>query len=274
MPRGRGGAPCAAASRPDVKFVPAKTLEQQGVLALHSARSLPVKQQTMLANTIRSLATEFGLTVPKGIGKLREPAELFVEDETFPKRALQAIRALLRTTATNWLKASRHLRRRLSLMRGTINRIPPGHDPRRRSDHRVPDRGDSRRYRCVQKCTAVRRLARSSAATTFHRREDPAWADHQSGQPRDTHAAGARSHVDDQPRCTLEQRSWGLAQRSSGASPDKAGNRGASEQDGAHRMGVDDAQRGLPRGTADDRLSGSCSVTFCRTTVDDGRKLD
>jgi error-prone DNA polymerase len=31
---------CAAASRPDVKFVPAKTLEQQGVLALHSVRSL------------------------------------------------------------------------------------------------------------------------------------------------------------------------------------------------------------------------------------------
>ena len=30
---------CASASRPDVKFVPAKSLEQQGVLALHSARS-------------------------------------------------------------------------------------------------------------------------------------------------------------------------------------------------------------------------------------------
>jgi Transposase len=31
---------CAAAARPDVKFVPAKSLEQQGILALHSARSL------------------------------------------------------------------------------------------------------------------------------------------------------------------------------------------------------------------------------------------
>ena len=61
---------CAAASRPDVKFVPAKSLEQQGILALHSARSLLVKQQTMLANAMRGLATEFGLTVPKGIGKL------------------------------------------------------------------------------------------------------------------------------------------------------------------------------------------------------------
>jgi transposase len=86
---------CAAASRPDVKFVPAKTLEQQGVLALHSVRSLLVKQQTMLANAMRSLAAEFGLIVPKGIGKLRELMELVDADATFPKRALQAIRALL-----------------------------------------------------------------------------------------------------------------------------------------------------------------------------------
>jgi transposase len=63
---------CTAASRPDVKFVPAKSLEQQGVLALHSIRTLLVKQQTMLANAIRSLATEFGLTVPQGLGKLVE----------------------------------------------------------------------------------------------------------------------------------------------------------------------------------------------------------
>src|SRR4029077_8634558 len=36
---------CEAASRPDVKFVPAKSVEQQGILALHAARSLLVKQQ-------------------------------------------------------------------------------------------------------------------------------------------------------------------------------------------------------------------------------------
>jgi transposase len=60
---------CTAASRPDMKFVPAKSLEQQGILALHGARSLLVKQQTMLANAMRGLATEFGLTVPRGISK-------------------------------------------------------------------------------------------------------------------------------------------------------------------------------------------------------------
>jgi error-prone DNA polymerase len=36
---------CTAAVRPEAKFVPIKTLEQQGTLALHTARSLLVKQK-------------------------------------------------------------------------------------------------------------------------------------------------------------------------------------------------------------------------------------
>ena len=78
---------CAAASRPGVKFVPVKTIEQQGILALHSARSLLVKQQTMLVNAMRGLATEFGLTVPQGIGKLRELVALVDADESVPEPA-------------------------------------------------------------------------------------------------------------------------------------------------------------------------------------------
>ncbi len=86
---------CAAASRPDAKFVPPKSLEQQGILALHSARTLLVKQQTMLANAMRGLATEFGLTVPQGIGKLGELMALVDADQAFPEKARQAIRGLL-----------------------------------------------------------------------------------------------------------------------------------------------------------------------------------
>jgi error-prone DNA polymerase len=85
---------CEAASRPDIKFVPMKTTEQQAILALHSARSLLVKQQTMLANAMRGLATEFGLTVPKGISKLEELTVLVDTDETFPVKARQAFTGL------------------------------------------------------------------------------------------------------------------------------------------------------------------------------------
>src|SRR4051794_2185830 len=85
---------CAAASRPEARFVPVKSLEQQGTLALHSARSLLVKQQTMLANALRSLAAEFGLTVPQGIGRLDELRTLVEEDETFPEPARQVFARL------------------------------------------------------------------------------------------------------------------------------------------------------------------------------------
>jgi error-prone DNA polymerase len=78
---------CAAASRPDAKFVVVKSLEQQGVLALHSVRSLLVKQQTMLANAMRGLATEFGLVVPKGMDKLEELVALVEEDTSIPEQA-------------------------------------------------------------------------------------------------------------------------------------------------------------------------------------------
>jgi transposase len=85
---------CEAASRPDVKFVPAKSVEQQGILALHAARSLLVKQQTMLANAMRGLATEFRITVPKGIHKLDELMAVVDADEIMPQQAKQAITGL------------------------------------------------------------------------------------------------------------------------------------------------------------------------------------
>jgi error-prone DNA polymerase len=85
---------CEAASRPDRMFVPVKTIEQQGILALHSARSLLVKQQTMLVNAMRGLATEFGLTVPQGIGRLAELFLLVDADKAFPEKARQVFTVL------------------------------------------------------------------------------------------------------------------------------------------------------------------------------------
>jgi transposase len=85
---------CEAASRPDMKFVPMKTAEQQAILALHSARSLMVKQQTMLVNAMRGLATEFGLTVRKGINRLDELTALIDADETFPEVARRVFKEL------------------------------------------------------------------------------------------------------------------------------------------------------------------------------------
>jgi transposase len=85
---------CAAASRPDTKFVPIKSPEQQGLLALHTVRSLLVKQRTMLTNSIRGLATEFGLVAPKGIHKIDELVERVEADPETPIPARLAIKEL------------------------------------------------------------------------------------------------------------------------------------------------------------------------------------
>ena len=98
---------CAAASRPDARFVPVKSREQQGVLALHSARALLVKQQTMLANAMRGLATEFGLVVPQGTSKLEELVALVEEDGVFPEQARGVFAGLLeqRRATAEWIEA-------------------------------------------------------------------------------------------------------------------------------------------------------------------------
>jgi len=85
---------CEAASRPDATFVPVKSVAQQGILALHTTRSLLVKQQTMLANAIRGLATEFGLVVPRGLHNLEPLVALVEADEAVPAQARQAIAEL------------------------------------------------------------------------------------------------------------------------------------------------------------------------------------
>jgi error-prone DNA polymerase len=85
---------CEAASRPNVKFVPTKDVEQQAVLSLHSVRALLIKQRTMLVNAMRGLATEFGIVAPKGIGKVTELLEFVNADEGLPRPASQAIREL------------------------------------------------------------------------------------------------------------------------------------------------------------------------------------
>jgi error-prone DNA polymerase len=85
---------CEAASRPNMMFVPIKTIEQQEILALHPARSLLVKQQTMLVNAMRGLAAEFGLTVPQGMGRLDEPAALVDADKACPEKARRAFAGL------------------------------------------------------------------------------------------------------------------------------------------------------------------------------------
>lgn len=58
---------CEAVSRPNMRYVPVKTVAQQAVLSLHRARQGFVVERTAQANQIRGLLSEFGIVIPKGI---------------------------------------------------------------------------------------------------------------------------------------------------------------------------------------------------------------
>jgi transposase len=71
---------CEAVGRPSMRFVPVKDAEQQSVLMLHRARSLLVRQRTMLVNALRAHMAEFGIIAPQGLRHV----ELLTEQVAHP----------------------------------------------------------------------------------------------------------------------------------------------------------------------------------------------
>jgi transposase len=57
---------CEAVTRPNMRFVATKTVEQQSCLMLHRTRHLFIRQQTSLINAIRAHLAEFGIVAPVG----------------------------------------------------------------------------------------------------------------------------------------------------------------------------------------------------------------
>jgi transposase len=71
---------CEAVSRPNMRFVPIKTVEQQAILSLHRARQGFIKARTAQANQIRGLLAEYGITIPQGIASIGKRLPLILED--------------------------------------------------------------------------------------------------------------------------------------------------------------------------------------------------
>jgi transposase len=71
---------CEAVARPNMRFVPVKTGEQQAVLSVHRARQGFVKARTAQANQIRGLLAEFGIVIAKGMGHIAKRLPEILED--------------------------------------------------------------------------------------------------------------------------------------------------------------------------------------------------
>jgi transposase len=76
---------CEAVARPNMRFVPIKSVEQQCQLMVHRARQAFVEQRTATLNRIRSLLQELGIALPLKAVTVRREAMKYLED--LPGRA-------------------------------------------------------------------------------------------------------------------------------------------------------------------------------------------
>jgi transposase len=74
-------------SRPTMRFVPAKSSEQQAALMLVGMRSRLIQKRTQLANAIRGFAAEFGVTTATGMCRIDPLLDRIAADETIPELA-------------------------------------------------------------------------------------------------------------------------------------------------------------------------------------------
>jgi transposase len=94
---------CEAVTRPSMRFVPIKDVDQQSVLMLHRARALLIRQRTMLVNALRAHMAEFGIIAPQGLRNVEQLIDAISDARTaLPELArsiLQLIVAQLNDTA-------------------------------------------------------------------------------------------------------------------------------------------------------------------------------
>jgi transposase len=87
---------CEAVTRPNMRFVPTKTVEQQSCLMLHRARHLFIRQQTAVINSIRAYLAEFGIVAPVGRRGVEQLLQIVADtaDRRLPEVARECLAAL------------------------------------------------------------------------------------------------------------------------------------------------------------------------------------
>ena len=244
-----------AAAQPSIGGVPVKSAEQQAAAMLLSVRELLVRQRTQLVNAMRGHAAEIGVVAPlggKGLAELRTEIAA-ADDAAVPAAAKQAIALLgreaerieMRLRAIDTTLMQQHKVNPVSRRLAAI----PGIGPIAALNLALRVERDA-----VQIGAPFCRLAWAGAARMLDRRQ-AALGRHQPRRRRTAApAAGAgrnRGHSTRQTRPPSRLAPGSSPGRAVAAQPARpqaaqARRRGSGEQDGAHRVGHDDARGGLP----------------------------
>jgi transposase len=70
-----------AVTRPTMRFVPIKDIDQQDIQSLHRVRDRLIGERTALVNEVHGLMTEYGIVIPKGVPKFRKAVVEKLESE-------------------------------------------------------------------------------------------------------------------------------------------------------------------------------------------------
>jgi transposase len=263
---------CEAVTRPSMRFVPIKSVEQQSALMLHRTRDLLIRQRTQLINALRAHLAELGLVAAKGREGLQQLVIAVTEssDERLPSNARFACQSIVA---------------QLHAVQTQVN----GFDKRITQAHRA--NADSKRldaipgFGVILSAAVVATMTDPKAFKTG--REFAAWIgaaaelDRWKGTPRLDFQAGrslptttigrwCNIHCQDRPDATAQ---ISLGDRTAGSSAGQGGRGSAGQQDGADRLGGAGQGRDLS-GTGTlwqrrHRCSGlrarHCNVNKCET---------
>ncbi len=108
---------CEAMSRPTMRYVGVKSVEQQDIQAVHRVRAELVGQRTAKSNQIRGLVAEYGVVAPKGLSQLRAALPHWLED------AENALSARLRGLLAGLAEDLRELDRRVAQLDAEIEAL-------------------------------------------------------------------------------------------------------------------------------------------------------
>jgi transposase len=70
-----------AVTRPTMRCVPTKDVDQQDIQALHRVRERLIGERTARVNEVHGLLHEYGIVIPKGVGKFRQAVVGKLESE-------------------------------------------------------------------------------------------------------------------------------------------------------------------------------------------------
>ena len=89
---------CEAVTRPSMRFVAVKGVEQQSILMVHRTRELLVRQRTMVINAMRAHMAELGIVAPAGVPQVKRLLDVIADpdDARLPPVARTCLESLVR----------------------------------------------------------------------------------------------------------------------------------------------------------------------------------